>query len=88
MDNLRDRRELYNGFGTALSRAFELVVTPLLFGLGGHLLDGALGTGPVFTVVLVLLCLVGMFLRSWYAYDAEMKAHERVAPWSRGKQGV
>ena len=46
MDNLREKRELYNGFGNALSRAFELVVTPLIFGLGGHLLDGALGTGP------------------------------------------
>ncbi|HMC52082.1 MAG TPA: AtpZ/AtpI family protein [Acidimicrobiales bacterium] len=87
MDNLRERRELYNGFGNALSQAFELVVTPLVFGFGGHLLDGALGTGPLFTVALAALCLVGMFLRYWYAYDARMRAHERAAPWGRGTAG-
>jgi F0F1-type ATP synthase assembly protein I len=87
VDNLRERRELYNGFGNALSRAFELVVTPLLFGFAGHLLDGALGTGPLFTVVLVTLCLVGMSARFWYAYDAEMRAHDRAAPWGRRAAG-
>jgi hypothetical protein len=87
VDNLREKRELYNGFGNALSRAFELVVTPLIFGLGGHFLDGALGTGPAFTIALVVLCLAGLFARFWYAYDAEMRAHDRAAPWGRRAAG-
>jgi F0F1-type ATP synthase assembly protein I len=71
-----DRRELYNGFGDGLSRAFELAVTPLIFGFFGWLLDRWIGTLPVFTLTLGLLTLVYMFIRMWWAYDAKMKSHE------------
>jgi hypothetical protein len=48
-----DRRDLYNGFGDAYSRAFEMVVTPAIFGLiGWFLIDARLGTRPVFTLAL------------------------------------
>ena len=79
--DLRERRETYNGFGNALSRAVEMVVTPLIFAGVGRLLDGWLGVGPLFTVFLFAFALVGMFLRMWYAYDAAMRAHEAAAPW-------
>ena len=45
--NLSERRELNNGFGEALSRAFEIAVTPAIFGVGGYLLDRKLGVVPL-----------------------------------------
>lgn len=81
--DLRERRETLNGFGEALSRAFEFVATPTLFGAGGWLIDGWVGTAPVFTVVFAVFALCGMFVRMWYGYDAEMRRHEREAPWAR-----
>jgi hypothetical protein len=77
-----DKRDLYNGFGDGLARAFEYAVTPAIFGFLGYLLDRAIGTVPVFTIILALLCVVGMFLKTWYAYDATMKAHEAAGPWA------
>jgi len=32
-------QHLYNGFGNALARGFELVVTPALFALIGYFID-------------------------------------------------
>ena len=81
--DLRDKRELYNGFGDTLARAVELVLTPLLFGFGGHLLDGWLGTGAVFTAVLATLALAGTSIRMYFGYEVAMKAHEAKAPWAR-----
>ena len=76
------KRDLYNGFGNGLSRAFELAVTPAVFGGAGYALDRALGMVPVFTIALLVLALVGMFVRLWYGYDTEMKAHEARGPWT------
>jgi hypothetical protein len=79
-----DKRDLYNGFGDGLARAFEYAVTPAIFGFLGWLLDRAVGTLPLFTIVLALLCVVGMFLKTWYTYDAMMRAHDAESPWGRG----
>jgi F0F1-type ATP synthase assembly protein I len=81
--DLRDRRQTWSGFGDALARAIELVVTPLLFGLGGWALDRWLGTTPVFMLVLFLLAIVGMAVRMYYAYKLEMQRHEQAAVWAR-----
>ena len=60
--DLSDRRDLYNGFGDALSRAVELVVTPAIFGFLGWL--GA--TLPfALTVALVALELLVAFLQAY-----------------------
>lgn len=80
-----DKRDLYNGFGDALSRAFEFAVTPAVFGFLGYLLDVRLGLVPVFTIVLLLMALVGMFVRTWYSYDAAMKVHDAAQPWAKGR---
>jgi hypothetical protein len=74
---LRDRRELHNGFGDALQRAFELAVTPALFAFLGHLLDGRLGTSPGFTVGLFAFVAVYLMWKMFARYDAEMRAHEQ-----------
>ena len=81
-----DKRDFYNGFGDAFARAFEFAVTPGIFGFLGYLLDRAIGTLPVFTIVLTLLCIVGMFLKTWYTYDTTMRAHDARAPWGPGRQ--
>jgi hypothetical protein len=81
----RDTRDLYNGFGNGLSRAFELAVTPAVFGGIGYVLDRRFDLVPVLTIALLLLALVGMFVRMWYGYDAEMKAHEATGPWAAQK---
>ena len=91
--DLRDRRETYNGFGNALSRAIELVVTPFAFGLLGYGLDRWLGTSPVFLIVLVAFAIVGMAVRMYYGYATEMKAHEerllrRAAPLGRRERSA
>ena len=78
-----DKRDLYNGFGDGLALAFEFAVTPAIFGVLGYLLDRAIGTVPVFTIIFALLCVVGMFVKVWYSYDASMRAHEARAPWGR-----
>jgi F0F1-type ATP synthase assembly protein I len=50
----RARRELNNGFGDALSRAFELAATPAIFGGIGWLLDRWLGTRFLVAVGIVV----------------------------------
>jgi len=82
---LNDKRHLYNGFGDSLARAFEFAVTPAIFGFLGYLLDRAIGTLPVFLILFSLICVVGIMIKSFYAYDEEMKAHEAAGPWGRAK---
>jgi F0F1-type ATP synthase assembly protein I len=81
-----DKRDLYNGFGDGLALAFEFAVTPAIFGGLGYLLDRAVGTLPVFTIIFSLFCLVGMFVKIWYSYDASMREQEAKAPWGRPRQ--
>ncbi|MDP9387648.1 MAG: AtpZ/AtpI family protein [Actinomycetota bacterium] len=81
--DLRERRELYNGFSDTLARAVEFVAVPAVFAFLGHLLDGLLGTGSVFTVALAVFALAGTFVRAYYAYDVAMREQEAGAPWAR-----
>lgn len=83
--DLREKRALNNGFGEALSRAFEFAVSPVVFGFLGHLLDMRLGTSPAFLLILAGLCVVGLFVKTWYAYDAEMRAQDAAGPWNKGR---
>ena len=54
-----DRARAGRASTTALARGIELVVTPLLFGLGGWFLDRWLGTWPLFTLILFVVAVVG-----------------------------
>ncbi len=49
--------EIRAGAGDALAKAFEMIATPAIFGFGGWLVDGRLGTFPLVTAVLVLVVL-------------------------------
>ncbi len=73
---LGDKRDLYNGFGDALARAFEFVGTPAVFGLFGWLLDRRLGIVPVLTITFAVLVLVYEFWKMGSRYTAQMKVHE------------
>ena len=82
---LRDRQDLNNGFGNALSRAVELVVTPMIFGFLGYLLDSRLGTRPVFMLVLFLFVLAYTLWKHYVAYSQQMdREQDRLMRGGRG----
>ena len=57
-----DRRDLYNGFGDTFTRAFEMVCTPVVFGLFGWWIDGRTETRPLFTLTLgIIVALVQLW---------------------------
>ena len=68
--------ELYNGFGNALARSFELIVTPALFTLIGLGLDHWLGLFPVLTIVFAVLAVVGMSIKMFYGYTVAIEAEQ------------
>ena len=76
--DLTARRETNKGLGDGLALAFELAVTPTIFGIIGYMLDRWLGIVPVLTIVLGIVAMVGMFVRMWYGYDLQMREQERL----------
>lgn len=57
-----DRRDLYNGFGDTFTRAFEMVCTPVVFGLFGWWIDGRTGTRPLFALTFgIIVALVQLW---------------------------
>jgi F0F1-type ATP synthase assembly protein I len=84
--DLRDRRELNNGFGNALALAVELTVSPVIFGLLGFFVDGKLGTRPLFMVLLFGFTFGYLCWKQYVRYSAEMDAHQRklTEPRDRG----
>ncbi len=82
-DQAEQRGELTKGLDTALSKAFELALTPALIGLVGWLIDSRLGWTPVFTLVFFFLGVVGTSLSAWYRYDAAMVEQETLSATAR-----
>ena len=83
---LRDRQALWQGFGNGLGQAVEMVLTPVLFGAFGALLDHWFGTGPVLMLVFGVFGVVGMALRTYYWYQAKIAAEEEGKPWTRSQR--
>lgn len=79
MFDLRARQELNRGFSDALGRGVDLALTPVVFGLIGWLVDRALGTGPVLTVVVATIGVVGTAVKVKLGYDRDMSRHEGTA---------
>lgn len=71
-------QEMYRNSG-----GFELALGPALMGLIGYLIDRAAGTVPVATIVLAVAGLVGVCIKLYFGYKAEMECHEANAPWAR-----
>jgi hypothetical protein len=59
------------------SSSIEMVVTPILFILGGMWIDRRIGTGWIVAAVLGALAIGGTVAKQWYVYDARMKGQER-----------
>ncbi len=79
----RTKGELYRTFGNGYTRAFELAVTPTLFGLMGYGLDRWLGIIPVLTLVFALTAFLSLLLSTWSGYVEQMKSLESAGPWAR-----
>jgi F0F1-type ATP synthase assembly protein I len=75
-----------SGNAGALGKGMDLALVTLVFLGLGALLDRWLGTKPLFMVVLVVLSLIGQFVRMWFDYDGAMRkleterAARRLAP--------
>jgi hypothetical protein len=80
---LHERREVQNGFGDGLAKAFELVLTPAIFGLAGFGLDRWLGLTPLLPVLLTVWALGAVCYMTWFRYDAEMRRVEEGAVWAK-----
>jgi len=83
--DLNQRRELSRGSGEALTRAFELTLTPVIFGFFGWLLDRWLGTRPLFMFLLFALVLGYEVWKQYVAYGAEMERHQQRLPGAKPK---
>ena len=88
MINRDFRRKLYSGYADSMTRAFELVVAPLVFGLVGFGLDRAFGLTPLLTIIAVVVAFAGTGVKLWYGYDLEMRKHDVGAPWAAGASAV
>jgi hypothetical protein len=84
--DLRAKRDLYNGFGNTLSRAFEIVLIPLVFALPGWGLDRWLGTSPVFALLGGAFGLAGVSARMYYEYAARMDAEAAKLPGAQRRR--
>ena len=80
------RRELNEGFGDGLQQAFELVVTPAIFGVLGYFLDRWLGTVPLFTIVFTLFVLGYVGWKLYATYAADMAKAAEGKPWARKRE--
>ncbi|MCE2511841.1 MAG: hypothetical protein J4F50_04635 [Acidimicrobiia bacterium] len=74
--------EIRAGAGDALAKAFEMIATPAIFGFGGWLVDGRLGTFPLVTLVLVVVVFgyqVWSFARAYGTSMDEALENRRAA---------
>ena len=67
-----EKRKLRAGAGDAFAKAFEMIATPAIFGLGGWFLDGRLGTFPIVTLVAVLVVFSYQVWRFARDYSTQM----------------
>lgn len=84
LSDLRAKQQLNRGYSDGMARGMEIVLTPLLFGAMGWLLDTWLGTGPVLALLLGTFGVIGIFVKLKLGYDQKMLVEEDGKPWTRG----
>lgn len=67
-----------------MARGTEIVLTPLLCGALGWLLDRWLGTDPFLAIALGVFGVIGIFVKLKMGYDQQMIEAEAGKPWTRG----
>jgi len=87
VDDLKDRRELYQGFTDTFVKGVEFALTLAIFAAMGYGLDRLLGIVPVLTIVFFLIGVVGLGAKTYYEYEARMQSLEAAAPWARRQAG-
>jgi F0F1-type ATP synthase assembly protein I len=87
VDDLKDRRELYQGFTDTFVKGIEFALTLAIFAAMGYGLDRLLGIVPVLTIVFFLIGVVGLGAKTYYAYEAKMQALDAAAPWAKRQGG-
>jgi positive regulator of sigma E activity len=80
------RRAVPTAENDAFAHAGAMVLFPLLLGLLGVVIDRAVGTQWVFTVLLATLGVIGSFASAYYRYEARMAQHDEGKPWTRRAQ--
>ena len=80
--SVSQRREITEQMNRSAG-GYELVFSPLILALIGFGIDKLFGTVPVFTVLFAVLGLVGVVVKLYYNYRAEMEAHEAAGPWAQ-----
>ena len=73
-----------HGAGDALSTAFEMIATPALFAFFGLLLDRAVGTTPLFTLLFMSIVLAYTTWKVFKRYEQRMQTFESRLPGRRG----
>ena len=68
------------GTDDSLGRGPDIALSTAVFLVIGLAIDSIADTRPLFTIILVVLSLVGNFARMWYVYDDRMKLlqHQRL----------
>ena len=66
-----------------MGQAFTFAAGPALFGVIGRFVDVALGTGPLFVVLGVVLGCIGGGATLWFRYQARMATLEADKPWRK-----
>jgi hypothetical protein len=82
--DLRAKQQLNRGYSDGMARGMEIVLTPLVFGAIGWLLDSWLGTGHVLAIALGTFGVIGIFTKLKLGYDRQMAEAEAGKPWNRG----
>ena len=82
----REQREMRKGAGDAFAAAFEMIVTPALFGFLGWFIDSRLDLFPVFTLVLagIVLAYETQKLCGSYRRSLDEALQQRRASYGQG----
>lgn len=83
--DLQTKQQLNRGYNDGLARGMEIVLTPLLFGALGWLLDRWLGTDPFLAIALGAFGFAGIFAKLKLGYDRKMAEVETGKPWTRSQ---
>jgi F0F1-type ATP synthase assembly protein I len=75
---LPDQRKIaeHQQSGQTLGRGMDFALVVLVFLGIGYGLDRWLGTRPLFMIGLVVLSVVGQFVKMYFEYTAQMRLHE------------
>lgn len=80
MFDLRAKQETNRGFGNAYGRGIDIALTPVVFGGLGWIVDRIVGTHLVFAIGFAVFAVIGLFVRTWIGYDADMRREEELLP--------